>query len=167
MPAANPTRFGGSFAPPLDADNVKSYRELAEGGDVSPQVADAMGVLIKMVETHLDRPAPKAAKGKGKAAEPAGMPHPSGLGTIVDLPEEEVERLWDVVPWQEEVTMYGQVFDRIDPAKEKPLRDAAFHLLWFAQELTMDRAPITSDQVKDEIEARAAAAGFKIPAYTK
>jgi hypothetical protein len=133
---------GGSFAPPIDAAKVESYRKLAESAD--PQVGDAMGKLLDMIELYLDAPAPKKA---AKAKADAGKPHPSGLGTIFAMPKEEVERLWDVVPWQDETNMYLAVFDRIDPVKDKALRDAAFHLGWFAVELGKDRVPITTDKL--------------------
>jgi hypothetical protein len=151
---------GGSFAPPIDAETLEYYRELA--GGAHPRVADAMEGLLEMADLYLAAPAPK--KGAKAAKADAGKPHPSGLGSVHSLPKEEVDRLWDAVPWQEEVEMLGKVFDRIDPAKDKALRDAAFHMLWLAQELTLDRRPITSDQVKDQVEAAAAEAGYEIKA---
>lgn len=135
-----PQGVGGSFAPPLDAAKLEEYRALA--AEASPEVGEAMNSLIKMMESFHDRPAPK----KGERA-PAGIPHPSGLGLMVKLPDAEVKRLWDVVPWEHEVEMYKQLFDTIDPAGKKALRDAAFHLAWYARELTIDRVPLTKDQL--------------------
>jgi hypothetical protein len=136
-----PTASLACAAPSLDAGKLKSYLDLAKASD--PQTADAMGSLITMVEMHLDRP-----KASAKANAPASTPHPSGIGVIEPLPEEEVKRLWDVVPWEEELEMYGKIFDRISPETNKPLRDAAFHLLWYGRELFLDREPITQDRIK-------------------
>lgn len=139
-------QLGGSFAPPLDDAKFESYRKLAK--DADPQVADHMATLIKMVETYRGRPKAVAkAVAKAQSDPASGTPHPSGLGTMFHLPETEVKRLWDVVPWQEEIAAYSTVFDKISPEAQKELRDAAFHLLWFAQELTLDREPITNDRL--------------------
>lgn len=127
------TYTGGSMAPPLDAAKVAAYRKLA---DAAPeQVKGAMTALLDMADAYLGGPAAKAA-GKSR-----GTPHPSGAGMVVPLEDDEVKRLWDVVPWDEELTMYAGVFDRIDPASEKDLRNAAFHLLWLGRELFLDREP--------------------------
>jgi len=134
-----PSRVGGTFAPPLDENRLAAYRELAEKADAP--VADAMNVLLKMVDAYHERPATK----KGKAAA-AGTPHPSGMGLVVQLPPEEVERIWDAVPWDHELEMYGKLFDGIDPAN-KALRDAAFHLQWYGRELFLDREPLTADRL--------------------
>jgi hypothetical protein len=132
------TRIGGSFAPPLDAKGLAAYRKLAD--DADPQVSAAMKGLADMVDLHRKGPdggAQKATK---------GTPHGSGRGMVVPLPEEEVKRIWDAVPWQEELDMYATIFDRIS---DKPLRDAAFHLLWYGRELFLDRVPLTADQIGD------------------
>lgn len=137
MPEMNPARIGGSFAPPLDDARLEAYRELAE--KASPQVAEAMNALLAMADAYNERPESEE--------EPAGTPHPSGRGTITPLAEGEVERLWDVVPWEDELAMYGQVFDRIDAGTDKATRDAAFHLLWYGRELNLDRIPMTTDRL--------------------
>jgi hypothetical protein len=128
-------QLGGSFAPPLDAEKLATYRALAAAAD--PQTREALESLAKMVETFHETP----------RSQERGTAHPSGRGVVVPLEEAEVKRIWDVVPWKEELDMYGQLFDRLDPAGQKALRDAAFHLLWFGYELTMDREPLTADQL--------------------
>ncbi len=76
-----------------------------------------------------------------------GDPHPCGRGTIIPLEDAEIQRIWDVVPWAEELDLYGRLFDRIDPVATRDLRKAAFHLLWYGRELCADREPITSDKL--------------------
>jgi hypothetical protein len=127
------TYVGGSMAPPLDAAKLAAYRKLAE--DAPEQAGGAMAALLDMADAYLGGP---AAKDRGKKA---GTPHPSGAGAVVPLDDAEVKRLWDVVPWNEELEMYAKVFDAIDPIAEKKLRDAAFHLLWLGRELFLDREP--------------------------
>lgn len=126
------TRFGGSFAPPLDS--LEPYKSLA--ATAPEQVKDYMTKLIVMLETFRQTP----------DSTLPGSPHPSGRGNIVPLDDAEVKRIWDVVPWSEELDAMAVVFDRIGP-EQKPLRDAAFHLLWFGRELCADREPITSDKL--------------------
>lgn len=128
-------KIGGSFAPPLNAGKVTAYRALA--ATAPPAVAEAMGKLCDMVDLFQQTPA---------SAKP-GRPHPVGIGTIVELEDGEKERIFDAVPWAHENRMYAELFDGIDARTDKPLRDAAFHLLWFAVELTNDREPLTADRL--------------------
>jgi hypothetical protein len=128
-----PPRIGGSFAPPIDAARLAAYRDLsARADDITRQ---AMGALIRMAEKFQETP---------PSTDP-GTPHPSGRGRARPLSAAEVERIWDVVPWNEELEMYAGIFGRIDPVADRPLRDAAHHLLWYARELFLDREPMTTD----------------------
>jgi hypothetical protein len=130
-------RIGGTFAPPLGPEDLSRYRALAEGAE--PRIRDAMLALCDMMERF--HSAPEHARQAG------GTPHPSGAGVIVPLPEEVVEHLWEHVPWDYEVDAMSPLFDTIDPVASKDLRNAAFHLLWYARELTLDRHPLTSDKI--------------------
>lgn len=129
-------RMGGSFAPPLTFEKFGEYQALAN--EAEPQVKDIMLKLIEMVGVFQQT---------GPSRRTERLPHPSGVGTIVPLEPAEIKRIDPVVPWMRECDMYGEVFDGIDNETQKPLRDAAFHLLWFAKELTLDREPITADQL--------------------
>jgi hypothetical protein len=129
-------QFGGSFAPPLTDKQLDNYEDLANECD-DPQVQDYMLNLVKMVR-------------KFRETEPSkkkGTKHPSGVGTITQLEDAEIERIWDVVPWMEETKVMSEVFDRISPDDDKELRNAAHHLLWFAVELSQDREPLTNDKL--------------------
>jgi hypothetical protein len=128
-------RVGGSFAPPLDAAKLSAYEALANTAD--PQVRDAMLALVRMARKFNETP----------PSDEPGTPHPSGRGRAVPLKAAEIERIEDVVPWQEELDMFASLFDRIDARTQKALRDAAFHLLWLARELGLDREPMTADKL--------------------
>jgi hypothetical protein len=128
-------RFGGVFAPPLTADKLATYRELAATAHY--QVRDAMLALCDMVAKFQETPESTAP----------GTKHPSGRGVMVPLSDAEVLRIWDVVPDEDELKLYGDRFEKIDAVTEKPLRDAAFHLLWYGRELFLDREPMTKDKL--------------------
>lgn len=130
------SRIGGSFAPPLTAQNLKTYRELANTAP-DPRVRDAMLPLCEMVEAFQKTPESRRS----------GHPHPSGAGTIIPLEDAEIKRIWDLVPWDYECNALGELFETIPANTEKPLRNAAFHLLWYARELTLDREPLTTDKL--------------------
>lgn len=133
----SPVRFGGSFAPPIDEAKLARYRALADGvGD--PMIGGYMHDLCNMVERFRETP----------ASSLSGKPHPSGRGTIVPLESDEVRRIDDVVPWSRECDVMGEAFDRLNPVRDKETRNAAFHLLWYARELTQDREPITTDRLE-------------------
>lgn len=136
MPA---TRLGGSFAPPINAEKIALYRELAKAAP-DPRVRDAMLPLCDMVETFQETP----------ESQLTGTPHPLGnrYPAIVPLEQSEIDRMWDLVPWDYECDALGQLFETIPNETQKPLRDAAHHLLWFARELTKDREPLTNDKIR-------------------
>jgi hypothetical protein len=130
-------RIGGSFAPPLDAEKVSAYRKMAKNAPA--EIKEVMVKLCDMMDVYQKSPKPKV-KSKGTA-------HPSGKGTIVPLTEEQRDAIFEAVPWEHENQMYADLFETIPNDTHKPLRDAAFHLLWYAIELEKDREPITCDQL--------------------
>lgn len=125
---------GGSFAPPLDDTRLASYKALAEALVASP-VKSGMLDLVEMMEEFNKTP---------PSTLPSTM-HPATRTLIITpLDSAEIERIDHVVPWAHECDSLGKVFEDIPPGD---LRNAAFHLLWFARELTNDREPITSDRL--------------------
>lgn len=139
-------RAGGSFAPPLTAEKLAAYRELVPADG---PVRDAMHGLIVMAETFAQTPA---------SGRP-GRPHPVGelvtkdgrkyVPQVVPLEDAEVKRIWDVVPWPHELDGLSnkEGTGLFDGLTDKPLRDAAFHMLWLARELALDREPLTTDRL--------------------
>lgn len=122
---------GGSFAPPLTADKLDDYAALAETAD--RRVKEYMLELVNMLRVFWQT-------GESTAeSETTPLGHP-----ITPLEEAEIERIWDVVPWPEECDVMGQIFDALPNGE---LRNAAYHLLWYARELAADREPTTSDKV--------------------
>lgn len=128
-------RLGGSFAPPITAEKLDSYRLLAdeEGGEIGSE----MKKLCEMVEVFFQTP----------SSTLPGTPHPLGRGTIVPLEEAEIKRIWDYVPWPRECDSLGDLFLTISHETKRELRNAANHLLWYARELAADREPITNDKL--------------------
>jgi hypothetical protein len=131
-----PRHFGGSFAPPLDDAKLTAYESLAAGA--APEVRDAMQTLLHCTKQWWELP---------ESGSDGSHPHPSGKGTIVPLDEPIAKALWDAIPWTRDLKSMGELFDGIDPVSQKPLRDAAFHLLWVTNELNLDREPITNDKI--------------------
>jgi hypothetical protein len=126
-------QIGGSFAPPVDDQKLSHYEALMAAVE-DRQVREYGESLVKMLRTFQAAPSSKA---KSK-------PHPSGRGTITPLEQAEIERIWDCVPWPEECDAIDVVFDRL-PSGD--VRNAAYHLLWFARELSIDREPCTTDKL--------------------
>lgn len=120
-------QFGGSFAPPIT--NLDAYRALAS--KTSDEIREAMISLCDMVDLFNKTPKSKLN----------GSSHPSGKGVVIPLESVEIKRIWDAVPWSSECDRMGVLFDSLTG----DVRNAAYHLLWYARELTMDREPITTD----------------------
>lgn len=133
MSRATP-RLGGSFAPPLTDETLDRYRAMIDGLDAKSPVRYAMGELLKCAEAWWEQP-----ESTGK-----GTPHGSGRGFIVGLSPEVADAIEDAVPWSHECDAMQALFDNLAAGE---VRDAAFHLLWFAKELTQDREPITADKL--------------------
>jgi len=128
-------RIGGSFAPALGPDRLAECLARAEGAP--PAVAAAMTELARAIGAHHGLP----------RSRKAGTPHPAGVGTIVPLEEHARAALAEHLPFGDELDLYAARFEALDPEKDKGLRDAAFHLLWYARELALGREPLTSDML--------------------
>lgn len=131
-------RIGGSFAPPLTDELLAAYKAMIEALPPQSQIRDAMARLLACCEKWWELPDSIGTEARA---------HPSGLGTIVPLEAVHQKALWEHIPWPEELEHFGVLFDGIDPVAEKPLRDAAHHLLWHAKELELDREPLTADKL--------------------
>lgn len=149
--------IGGSFAPPLSDAKLTEYEALAKQCE-DRKAAGYMADLCKMLRVFRETPESPEKPRK----------HPV-IGVMIPLQEAEVQRIWDHVPWAEECDLMGAAFDklqagecaenarRLEVAKlsggDKPelldtsMRNAAFHLLWFARELEQDREPCTCDKL--------------------
>ncbi len=132
------------FAPPLTEGKLASYRKLIESiGPDQRELKDVLQQLLHCVEVWWELPESKRAdvrnwnlRHKGKAIQIAERP----------LEQEHVEKLWDVTPWMRELdTLSTPEANGILDSLTGELRNAAFHLLWFCKELTLDREPLTQD----------------------
>lgn len=138
-------KFGGCFAPPLTDEMLDQYEELAEVAELS--IKEAMLRLLKVVKTWWELP----------ESRKSGKPHATGRGMMVPLEDEHVALIDEDMPWRDELNAFAARFDKIHPVEQKTLRDAAHHLLWFANELYHDpdnseqpefgREPITNDKI--------------------
>jgi len=123
---------------------LDSYEALAE--TATPKVRHAMSGLAEMVREFKKTPRSGLAP----------VVHP-GTGTAIVVPLEagEVERMDPFIPWlnaedreqlgvpgDDDCDQYGALFDALPRG---PLRDAAYHLKWYAVELALGREPITKD----------------------
>ncbi len=128
---------GGSFAPPLTDAKIAEYEALVAAVSTSP-IRDALLRLLALLKQWWELP---------ESTGTPTRPHASGTGTIVMLDGAYQSALFDAIPWREELTLFGQLFESIDNGTQKPHRDAAHHLLWHAFELELDREPLTSDKL--------------------
>jgi hypothetical protein len=118
-------RIGGTFAPPVDESILVSYHNAIIQMPDS-QVKEYLTKVYECVAAWWNLP-----ESGGE-----GTPHPSGRGIIVDLSEDVKKELWDLIPWQEELNIISSVFDGLPSGS---VRNMAFHLLWFVNELNLDR----------------------------
>lgn len=133
------------FAPPLTDELLASYRQLADSlPDSRGDVRDALRECLAAVDLWWSLPV-----SEGHRRDPRMALTHKGVEkeiTVTSLTPDLVKRLWDAVPWPYELDAIQSLFDAI-PEAEKALRDAAFHLLWHARELCLDREPLTLDKL--------------------
>lgn len=132
---ANQPTPGGSFAPPLTDELLESYAKLATSA--AAEIGDAMRSLLACCRAWWELP----------ESGSDGSKHPSGQGTIVPLDKPIADALYDHIPWADELDIFGQRFEKIDPVSDRELRNAAHHLLWHVRELDLGREPITTDKL--------------------
>jgi hypothetical protein len=149
MPDPVPQHLGGSFAPPLSDELLKKYKAMIDALDPRSQIRDAMEKLLACCGAWWELPDSKGTVTREHQVGPISVkgkmiPAP----TIVTLEDAHQKALWEHIPWPDELKAMGKLFEKtIDPFGEKPLCDAAHHLLWHVCELNLDREPITSDKL--------------------
>ena len=120
------------LAPQLTDETLDKYKAMIETAPLP--IKESMTTLMKCVENWWNLPeskdTPRNLVFDGKAASQA-------------LDNDIKEKLWDDIPWEDELKMIQQRFDNIS-VENKALRDAAFHLLWYVLELNNDREPMHS-----------------------
>lgn len=128
------------LAPPLTDELLEEYRTLAEGAE--GEVGDAMQQLLACVEAWWE-----AEESEEKSL---GFLAVNGRSIdVVPLSKELVQQLWDSTPWMRELNALSTPKDDgLFDSLQGDLRNAAFHLLWFAKELTLDREPLTQDKLR-------------------
>jgi len=118
---------GGSFAPPIGDEKLARCREIAE--TAAAEMKEPLLKLVKMLEVFFETPSTSSEK----------------------LSPEECARIWEYVPWEHELQGIQKLFDTLPNgpkgSPEWKLRDAAFHLLWYAYHLTKDLEPMTTDRL--------------------
>ncbi len=137
VPRQLPSHVGGTFAPPITDEKLESYRDLIES-KANGAIKDACIMLLACVEKWWELP---------EAAGTKQWAHASGTGQIVKLQNDHTKILFDSIPWDHELDAIQSLLDKIDPTAERDLRNAAFHLLWFVKELSLDREPLTNDKL--------------------
>lgn len=136
------------FAPPLTDETLARYRGLVGQYAGPAEVKDALASLLACVAAWWELPESKPTDAPKLAIKHRGK---DITVPVVPLEPEYVKALDPVTPWMREIDTLSNggdtgLFDTL-PAGE--LRDAAFHLLWHAKELTLDREPLTMDKLPE------------------
>lgn len=120
---------GGSFAPEFTDELLDRYQELCmylEG-----QVREYFETLLTLAEKWWQMEVSDATP-IGEYKDAKGM-----IGLVIPLTDTLKNRLDENIPWAEEIEIMSKVFEPLTGET----RNAAFHLLWLAKELELDREP--------------------------
>lgn len=132
------------FAPPLTDELLAKYKSLAATAE--GEVKDAMLQCLACVEAWWDLPESTRTDGPSLAIRHRGK---DTSFRVTPLEAEHVKTLDAATPWMRELDTLSTPRDDglFDGLPNGELRNAAFHLLWYAKELTLDREPLTLDRL--------------------
>lgn len=129
--------LGFSAAPPLTDDSLTEYRAVVNS---SPQGLNKvqkaiLEELLNCVERWWQLPESQSRK----------QLHVTGAAFITPLDANTQDQLASVLPAAEDIRVYETCLDSIT---ETPIRNMAFHLMWFVKELALGkREPVTTDKL--------------------
>jgi hypothetical protein len=137
------------FAPSIDEGQLGQYRGLLQSAKVDEETKDALESVLRCFEAWWEAPASDRKDGTLWKVKHGGREIEFRERPLTD---ELKEQLFESTPWLSELDRLGNaagdgLFDRLPNG---PLRDAAFHLLWYAKEITNDREPLTADVLAGE-----------------
>lgn len=124
------------FAPPLTEEAMGRYAKLIDGVRPKTELRRVLDSLYACCDAWWKAPEPRKAMRTPRGVKPA----------VVPLDEAAKAALRGKLPTKQDLQTCSEVLDKIDAATDKPLRDAAFHLLWHATELANGREPMTRDK---------------------
>jgi hypothetical protein len=127
-----PTAGPRCFAPPLTEEALGRYRKLIDDVRAKTELRATLEAVYACCEAWCRAPQARPMRTR-KGVKPA----------VVPLTPEVKEALRDKLPTPQDLQKCSEVFEAIDASADKPLRDAAFHLLWHATELRCGREPMT------------------------
>lgn len=135
------------FAPPLTDELLDQYAALIDGLPKSQaEIADAMRTCLAACRAWWEIPESRRTDGPQFKLEHRGLPL---TVRVTPLEADQVKQLDATTPWPYECDAIQRLFDGLPSgtAEETVLRNAAFHLLWHAKELSKDREPLTNDKL--------------------
>ena len=132
------------FAPPLTDDQLAEYETRIAA--VPPgELREALDRLLACVAAWWKLPESKRRAENVQTINHKGRDVRFG---VTPMEADHVQQLWDVTPWMRELDALSTPRDDgLFDALQGELRNAAFHLLWHAKEITLDREPMTLDKL--------------------
>lgn len=134
------------FAPPLTDALLQKYEKMiSDLPREMGEVKDIMKECLAPVKMWWELPESKRRDGVDFVFNIGGKGDKTIACTPLELKHQE--DLFDLIPWPRELKTMGEVLDQLpsNTSEQKELRDAAYHLLWYANELCRDREPLTKD----------------------
>lgn len=133
------------FAPPLSDEKLAEYGILIATVAGGTQLREVLDNLLACCMAWWELPESGRTDGEilrvlhgGKTLDLKTRPLEDDHATALD----------PHLPWDDELVSYGKLLDGISPTAQKPLRNAAFHLLWHVVEMARGREPMTSDVLR-------------------
>ena len=134
------------FAPDITDSLLSKYQSLISAS-MDATLKDKLNGLLACVKAWWDLPESKRADGDEYTTLLKGE---EVTYKIVPLEKEAVEKLDSVTPYMDDLNSLSNAAGtgRFDTIPNGDLRNAAFHLLWYCKEITLDREPLTLSKLK-------------------
>lgn len=155
---AKAIKIPACFAPPLSDELLAKYRALIDDVPAGPLRA-ALDTCYQAAEAWWN--APESAKEEVKKIKLdcyRKVVGEDGKETVEKstktlsyqaMDQEIIAQLFDAVPWDWEMKgIYAVTDEAFDGQPETELKTAAYHLRWFAHELSKDREPCTMERIR-------------------
>lgn len=115
--------FGGSLAPTIDEVKMSQFRHFE--GTLDGPANDYYTELLELAELWWDSDVSTAEAKPGR------------FQAIVPLTQELQNKFYNAIPWPKELALMAETFETLTGE----VRNCAFHLLWLANELNLNREP--------------------------
>lgn len=129
------------LAPALSDELLSRFKSLIQSQEERSKLRDYLDTLLKCVEAWWNI---RESTLETVTAVAQTGPTTGHKVQLQELDNGVIQSLWNTTPWMEEILLMEEEFSSLT---DGDVRNMAFHLSWFAKEITLDREPLTVERI--------------------